>query len=123
MKKKALLLSALLILIFVFHGVWTNILILDDHHPSENLLYTSIDDIPMEAEDTSVVTKGYYIYINLDELKLYLYKDGALIKTYMVSGGKPETPSPEGTWKIISKSDWGGSFGGSWMGLNVPCPT
>lgn len=95
-------------------------MILDDFHPSENLLDTSIGDMPDETENTSVVTKGYYIYINLDELKLYLYKDGVLLKTYPVSGGKPETPSPEGTWKIISKSDWGGNFGGSWMGLNVP---
>ncbi|WP_265444977.1 L,D-transpeptidase family protein [Acetivibrio straminisolvens] len=119
-KKNVFLLAVLMLIIFLSYNVWENILILDDFHPSENLLDVSIDDMPEETEDTSVVTKGYYIYINLDELKLYLYKDGVLLKTYPVSGGKPETPSPEGTWKVISKSDWGGSFGGSWMGLNVP---
>ncbi|WP_235832582.1 L,D-transpeptidase family protein [Acetivibrio mesophilus] len=120
MKKKIVFSLAVSMLILVFYSLWNNILILDDFHPSEDLLDVSIDDMLEETEDAVAVTKGYYIYINLDELKLYLYKDGVLLKTYMVSGGKPETPSPEGTWKVISKSDWGGSFGGSWMGLNVP---
>jgi len=106
LKKRTAFLLTFLIFIFIFYALWSNILILDDFHPSENLLDTSIGDMPDETENTSVVTKGYYIYINLDELKLYLYKDGVLLKTYPVSGGKPETPSPEGTWKIISKSDW-----------------
>ncbi|GAE88887.1 L,D-transpeptidase [Acetivibrio straminisolvens] len=73
-----------MLIIFLSYNVWENILILDDFHPSENLLDVSIDDMPEETEDTSVVTKGYYIYINLDELKLYLYKDGVLLKTYCI---------------------------------------
>jgi len=95
LKKRTAFLLTFLIFIFIFYALWSNILILDDFHPSENLLDTSIGDMPDETENTSVVTKGYYIYINLDELKLYLYKDGVLLKTYPVSGGKPETPSPK----------------------------
>lgn len=110
----------MLILLVVSYNVWNNILILDDFHPSNDLLNAKSADILEEINDTSSIPEGYYIYINLDELNLYLYKDGELLKTYMVSGGKPETPSPEGTWKIINKSTWGGSFGGSWMGLSVP---
>jgi len=63
---------------------------------------------------------GYHLYVNLDELLMYVYKDGELIKTYQVSGGKPSSPSPIGTWKIISKDTWGEGFGGAWLGFNVP---
>ena len=38
-----------------------------------------------------------------------------LIKTYSCSGGKWSTPSPIGTWIIVSKHLWGEGFGGSWM--------
>lgn len=62
----------------------------------------------------------YHIHVNLDTKQLYVYKDGTLIKTYPCSGGKALTPSPEGTWKIISKDTWGEGFGGSWLGFNVP---
>ncbi|MFZ5985828.1 MAG: L,D-transpeptidase [Bacillota bacterium] len=107
-------------------------MILDDFHPSYEAFYendgesgNNIEDKSQggnldESKDSSIVKKGYHIHINLDTLILYLYKDGEVIKTYLVSGGKPETPSPAGTWKIINKSTWGEGFGGSWMGLNVP---
>lgn len=65
----------------------------------------------------------YIILIDMTELRLDLYsQDGTkIIKTYPVAGGKTETPSPIGTWKIVSKAlDWGGGFGTRWMGLNVP---
>lgn len=65
-------------------------------------------------------TSKYNIDINLDEHMMYVYKDGTLFKTYPVSGGKPSTPSPIGTWKIIGKDTWGEGFGGAWMGLNIP---
>mgnify|MGYP000875205756 CR=1 FL=1 len=64
--------------------------------------------------------EGYHLYVDLDETKMYVFKDGKLIRTYDVSGGKPSTPSPVGTWKIISKDTWGEGFGGAWMGFNVP---
>lgn len=51
---------------------------------------------------------------------MFVYKDGKLMKTYEVSGGKASSPSPVGTWKIISKDTWGEGFGGAWMGFNVP---
>lgn len=63
---------------------------------------------------------GYHLYVDLDELLMYVYKDGEMIKTYQVSGGKSSSPSPIGTWKIISKDTWGEGFGGAWMGFNVP---
>lgn len=91
---------------------------LDDFHPLFDLL--NEDELD---ENVVKTTRGYLIYINLDSLILNLYKDGSLIRTYPVSGGKANTPSPIGTWKIINKSTWGEGFGGSWLGLNVPWGT
>jgi len=62
----------------------------------------------------------YHIYINLDEQIMYVYKNNILHKTYPVSGGKKKSPSPTGEWIIVEKQRWGGSYGGAWMGLNVP---
>jgi len=62
----------------------------------------------------------YYIHIDLDDYKMYVFKDDEIIKIYPVSGGKQDSPSPLGTWTIISKADWGEGFGGTWMGFNVP---
>jgi len=58
--------------------------------------------------------------VDVEESKMYLFENGICTKIYTVSGGKESTPSPIGTWKIISKGKWGEGFGGSWMGLNVP---
>ena len=106
LKKKAVLTLVVFIFLFILYTIWNNILILDDFHPSNEDLYVISEGIQDKFTESCIRKEGYHIYINLDELKLYLYKDGILVKTYMVSGGKPETPSPEGTWKIISKSAW-----------------
>ncbi|MCX7923170.1 MAG: L,D-transpeptidase family protein [Clostridia bacterium] len=120
--------------------LWSNILILDDYHPTfeeiqptpcvtpqqdntQNNKATSPTPQPnTEPQRPSNPTppKGYHIHINLDAFTAYVYKDGQLIKTYPVSGGKASTPSPLGTWRIISKDTWGEGFGGAWMGFNVP---
>ena len=62
----------------------------------------------------------YKILVDVEESKLYLFENNEIIKTYKCSGGKQSTPSPIGTWTIVSKAKWGEGFGGSWMGLNVP---
>ncbi len=119
MKSKILSVINIFLFVLVIYSVYDNILILDDFHPPFNsLVFSSYEDEGIDASN-----KGYLIYINLDSLLLNLYKDGSLIGTYPVSGGKAETPSPTGRWKIISKSSWGEGFGGSWMGINVPWGT
>lgn len=60
------------------------------------------------------------IYIDLDSFKMVVFVNGKPYKTYPVSGGRSQTPSPVGTWKVIEIYDKGGVFGGSWIGLNVP---
>ncbi len=61
----------------------------------------------------------YKIYIDVEMSIISVYKNNVLYKTYPCSGGKYSTPSPIGTFNIITKSTWGEGFGGHWMGLNV----
>ncbi len=70
--------------------------------------------------DSFKIQIGYKILIDVESSKLYLFENGTLLKTYSCGGGKDTTPSPIGTWKIISKEEWGEGFGGNWLGLNVP---
>lgn len=72
------------------------------------------------TETISNSKSEYRILVDVEESKLYLFENEILIKTYSCSGGKWSTPSPIGTWTVISKAKWGEGFGGSWMGLNVP---
>ena len=62
----------------------------------------------------------YSILVDVEESKMYVIENGVCTKTYACSGGKVSTPSPIGTWTIISKAKWGEGFGGSWLGFNVP---
>ena len=62
----------------------------------------------------------YKILVDVEDSKLFLFENNEVVKTYKCSGGKRSTPSPIGTWSIISKAKWGEGFGGSWMGLDVP---
>ena len=63
------------------------------------------------------------LFIDLDAKRMTVFLDGSVVATYPVSGGKPETPSPVGTWTIVSIASWGEGFGGSWLGLDVPWGT
>jgi len=95
----------------------------DENYSSENK--GGLSNIPLQPGTEAVptpkpMTKGHYIYINLDICTMYLYKNGELLKTYPVSGGKPSSPTPVGSWKIITKDTWGEGFGGAWLGFNIP---
>lgn len=52
----------------------------------------------------------YKILVDVEDSKLFLFENDELIKTYKCSGGKWSTPSPIGTWTIISKAKWGEGF-------------
>jgi lipoprotein-anchoring transpeptidase ErfK/SrfK len=63
----------------------------------------------------------YLIKINRASHTLTLLKNGQVYKTYPVAVGKPSTPTPTGTFKIINKQyNPGGPYGVRWMGLNSP---
>jgi len=63
------------------------------------------------------------ILVDISEKRLYLINGNELVKKYPIASGKLSTPSPIGSWKVISKAKWGGGFGTRWMGLNVPWDT
>lgn len=66
---------------------------------------------------------NYVIFIEIEDNTLYLLDDNVCVRKYPISSGKASTPSPLGSWKIVSKGSWGGGFGDRWLGLNVPWGT
>lgn len=80
------------------------------------------DFTPEEAEMSS--TEGpkvdWHLKVDLDAHTLEVWHGGECIKTYPVSGGARENPSPIGTFKVVDKGNWGEGFGGAWLGINVP---
>ncbi|WP_026487574.1 L,D-transpeptidase family protein [Caldanaerobius polysaccharolyticus] len=74
------------------------------------------------AKVESSKDNSYMILIDIDEFTLYLIdaRSNRIVKSYPIAVGKPETPSPVGSFKIVHKDSWGGGFGTRWMGLNVP---
>lgn len=81
------------------------------------LIFVRSDSVFKKNKNSS---SKYYIFVDITINRLYLYKDNELVKTYPIASGRPNTPSPIGVWKIISKDTWGEGFGGRWMGFNVP---
>lgn len=64
---------------------------------------------------------AYSIRVNLSARRLTLYQNGSPVKSYPVGIGKMLTPTPTGTYTIVSKSpNPGGPFGAMWMGLSKP---
>lgn len=68
-----------------------------------------------------VANSGYSMTIHVNNHTLTLFRNGNAIKVYPVAVGKPSTPTPKGTFKIINKAiNPGGPFGARWLGLNAP---
>ncbi len=64
--------------------------------------------------------EGVSVFIDLDIKKLTLFENGTEVKSWPVSGGSKESPSPIGNWKVVGIGNWGEGFGGSWIAINVP---
>ena len=63
----------------------------------------------------------YSITIDLSDRRFVLYRNGSKVNSYPVGVGKMLTPTPTGTYSIISKlPNPGGPFGAMWMGLSKP---
>ncbi|MBQ7718548.1 MAG: L,D-transpeptidase family protein [Clostridia bacterium] len=60
----------------------------------------------------------YEIFIDGDEATLYLIEGGQCVQKFRCAVGKPDTPSPIGTFYITEKAHWGSGFGGRWLGIN-----
>jgi lipoprotein-anchoring transpeptidase ErfK/SrfK len=62
---------------------------------------------------------AYSIAIDTNRHILTLFKDGIVYRIYPAATGKPSTPTPKGTFKIINRVvNPGGPFGVRWLGLN-----
>ena len=42
------------------------------------------------------------IVVDIGDLRLYLYRDGVLVKSYQVATGQPAYPTPTGTYSIVN---------------------
>lgn len=63
----------------------------------------------------------YRIVINRQAHTLTLFRNNNVYKTYKVAVGKPSTPTPKGTFKIVNRAvNPGGPFGTRWLGLSAP---
>ncbi|ATD56040.1 L,D-transpeptidase family protein [Clostridium chauvoei] len=80
---------------------------------------------PKAYIDSNSIEPKYIIYIDVNSFTLSLINNKTKLteKIYPVAIGKPNTPSPIGTWQITSKALMKDAFGGYWLGLNVPWDT
>ncbi|VBB06650.1 Hypothetical protein LUCI_1886 [Lucifera butyrica] len=63
----------------------------------------------------------YSILINLASRRLTLFREGKIVRSYPVGIGKMLTPTPTGTYTIVTKNpNPGGPFGVMWLGLSIP---
>ncbi|SHH24862.1 L,D-transpeptidase family protein [Clostridium grantii] len=128
--KKAykLLISSFLFMVVIIN----NFLIIDslalssntNFHSTEvdSFISNNINKLNLNVEITADYNpdKPTIIICDICECIMYVFQENNVIAKYPISGGKPSTPSPLGTWTIISKDTWGEGFGGRWMGFNVP---
>jgi lipoprotein-anchoring transpeptidase ErfK/SrfK len=78
-------------------------------------------DYYMYSDDELYMRALYSILISTGNHTLSLYKDKKFYKSYPIAVGKPSTPTPKGTFKIINKAvNPGGPFGARWLGLSAP---
>ncbi len=79
---------------------------------------------PLTAQERAAranVPEGLWIWIDIHQKSLTLYKGTEVQKRYTVATGTGDTPSPIGTFQVSSRfsGDLGG-FGTRFLGLNVP---
>ena len=91
-----------------------------------NFIHVALTKKTIDYENKDVYVKqndrNLAILIEIDRKLLYLIDldTNEIMKTYVVATGKPGTPTPLGTFKIIEKARWGGGFGSRWMRISVP---
>lgn len=104
-----------------------------------NTIYTIARAYGITTEDifnanpglTSAINVGQIICIPTNPLEieivvsiaaktLTVYREGVAVAEYPVATGKPETPTPVGTFTVINKQlDPGGPYGTRWLGLSI----
>lgn len=89
-------------------------------HKYSNMKKDNIEEVYLKGKLSQLT-----ILIEVDRKQLTLIdrEDESVLKTYSIATGKPNSPTPLGTFEIIEKAQWGEGFGTRWMGLNVPWGT
>lgn len=89
-----------------------------------NLIYKISMKHRINLEDVYLKNKAgnhtILVEVHKKQLKLIDRENESIVKTYPIATGKPSSPTPLGTFKIIEKAQWGEGFGTRWLGLNVP---
>lgn len=64
----------------------------------------TFEDVYVKGKDVH-----YTILIEVDNKKLKLInrENESILKTYTIATGKPNSPTPLGTFKIVEKAKWG----------------
>ncbi len=85
----------------------------------------ALEPTPPAAPAQPVDLTGKHLQIVIDALsrRLYVFADGAIVRSWPVAVGTPGTPTPIGHWDIQAKAVWGGAFGARWMQMSIPWGT
>ncbi len=76
---------------------------------------------PLLSRNEDLRQNQYSIVIDKQNRTLTLLRNGKWFKSYPVAVGKPATPTPEGSFKIVNVAvNPGGPFGVRWLGLSAP---
>ena len=64
------------------------------------------------------------IRVDLSQQKMFLLENGQIVKEYVISSGKPDTPTPTGKFRVIHKQDMvyskvTGCWLGFWLGFTL----
>lgn len=86
-------------------------------------LWPEVGQSPLAVTRTPPPEGDILIEVDTRALRLVVFVDGEVYKTYPIAVGRPSlfTLSPIGEWRVVYKGvNWGGGFGTRWLGLNVP---
>lgn len=65
-----------------------------------------------------------YVQIDVTRRQLVLYRGGKPVFQSAIAPGRPQTPTPIGSFHVRNKQiGWGGGFGTRWIGLDIPWGT
>lgn len=65
--------------------------------------YNQVHNADMQALQHYQLMQGQVIVISLGKQSLRLYQDGRLVRSFLVTTGRPERPSPPGVWTVLSR--------------------
>ncbi len=93
-------------------GITEREIFLSNPNITENLSIGQVLCIPVNPLRIEIV-------VNISAKTLTVYQKGIPIYEFPIATGKPDTPTPVGTFEVINKQlDPGGPYGTRWLGLS-----